>query len=670
MKKYTNRKELLSCSCIQRVNRREQKGRSMLEILGVLAIIGVLSSGGVLAYNFLMNKHKANGLMEKALDEAVLISEKIRKKNSLKISHKNRSVFSSAEKVGLSHFKISLVPVDTSVCKQLKSMLDRTSLVYDISEDCSYMLFANILGEDSVIMSDLCAGKNCGHGFCSAGACICQDDYYGENCENAPLACQNGGSWNTTTHQCDCPNGYSGNTCGIKDPCLDVNCGTHGTCSGGSCVCTDDYYGDRCQTAPLACQNGGTWNTTTHVCDCISGAYSGDTCENFDPCYDVDCGTHGTCSNGACVCDGGYYLDGTECTMCPAGTYAATGANVCTPCPDGMTSDAGATSANDCESEGVTCQNGGTWNASTGQCDCAYGYTGDDCSINGICVVGGPGTQAGICSDDPCDYDLLNEYCYKKDAECDAKYTCPASYNQCVSENVFYCEGEVGGSGVNSAYSSSNGCTCRYFCYTGDTPIMLADGTCKRADEITYDDELLVWDFDNGCFAKSKPLWLKIAQTAPQYNYLRFSDGSVLKTISQHRIFNREAGKFTYPMTDETPIGTHTLNAKGEWVTLEEKKVIQEEVTYYNIITDYHLNCFTGNILTSCRLNNLYPIKDMKFVKDERELVPYLEYAELPRKWYDGLRLAEQPREVNRGNDIVRENTLTEYVQRLIRMAQ
>jgi hypothetical protein len=124
-------------------------------------------------------------------------------------------------------------------------------------------------------------------------------------------------------------------------------------------------------------------------------------------------------------------------------------------------------------------------------------------------------------------------------------------------------------------------------------------------------------------------------------------------------------------MTDETPIGTHTLNAKGEWVTLVEKKVVEEEVTYYNIITDYHMNCFAGNVLTSCRFNNLYPIQDLKFVKDERELVPYLEYAELPRKWYDGLRLAEQPREVNRGNDDCHANSIVEHVQNVyIKLAQ
>ena len=36
-------------------------------------------------------------------------------------------------------------------------------------------------------------------------------------------------------------------------------------------------------------------------------------------------------------------------------------------------------------------------------------------------------------------------------------------------------------------------------------------------------------------------------KTALDYNKLVFSDGSVLKTVGQHRILNKEQGKFTYP---------------------------------------------------------------------------------------------------------------------------
>ena len=42
-----------------------QLGRSMVEMLGVLAIIGVLSVGGIAGYSKAMNKHKINNTLDK-----------------------------------------------------------------------------------------------------------------------------------------------------------------------------------------------------------------------------------------------------------------------------------------------------------------------------------------------------------------------------------------------------------------------------------------------------------------------------------------------------------------------------------------------------------------------------------------------------------------------------
>lgn len=208
-------------------------------------------------------------------------------------------------------------------------------------------------------------------------------------------------------------------------------------------------------------------------------------------------------------------------------------------------------------------------------------------------------------------------------------------------------------------------------CILAGTLVTLANGTKKKIEDLTYEDNLLVWDFDNACMASAKPLWLQKEQKAERYNLLKFSDGNILKTINQHRILNIEKGKFTYPMTDETPIGTTTLNDKGEKVKLVSKEIIEEKVTYYNLITKYHMNAFTGGILTSCRFSNLYPIKDMKYVKDNRKLVGLEEYSNIPKEYYEGLRLAEQPRVINRENDdISHAKTITEYVENLIESAK
>lgn len=187
----------------------------------------------------------------------------------------------------------------------------------------------------------------------------------------------------------------------------------------------------------------------------------------------------------------------------------------------------------------------------------------------------------------------------------------------------------------------------------------------KRIEDLTYDDDIVVWDFDNGCFTTAKALWLMKKHTTTSYNVLTFSDGTVLKTVGQHRIFNKELGKFTYPMTDETPIGTTTFNANGEEVTLVSKERKTEYVEYYNLITKYHMNAFANGILTSCRFSNLYKIENMKYVKDNRELVSKDEYADIPLEYYEGLRLAEQPRELNRDNDDKHASSISEHIKRI-----
>jgi len=49
-----------------------QKGRSMVEMLGVLAIIGVLSVGGIAGYTVAMNRYRANQILDMASKTAVI----------------------------------------------------------------------------------------------------------------------------------------------------------------------------------------------------------------------------------------------------------------------------------------------------------------------------------------------------------------------------------------------------------------------------------------------------------------------------------------------------------------------------------------------------------------------------------------------------------------------
>jgi hypothetical protein len=177
-------------------------------------------------------------------------------------------------------------------------------------------------------------------------------------------------------------------------------------------------------------------------------------------------------------------------------------------------------------------------------------------------------------------------------------------------------------------------------CIAKDTQITLASGARKMIQDINYKDELLVWDFDNARFSKAKPSWIKKPGIATEYYLCKFSDGSELKLIgpSAHRLFNYTDQRFDYSVDC---VGKEIFTENG-LVTLLSCELVKENVEFYNIITEYHMNLFANDILTSCRYNNIYPINDMKFVKDNRCIVERSEFECIPDKYYYGMRLGEQ----------------------------
>lgn len=161
------------------------------------------------------------------------------------------------------------------------------------------------------------------------------------------------------------------------------------------------------------------------------------------------------------------------------------------------------------------------------------------------------------------------------------------------------------------------------WCLIEGTQITLADGSTKAVENITYDDELLVWNFYAGRFDKAKPTWIKVAEVAPRYNLVKFSNGSEVGFVGAggekgyHRIFNKEAGAFTHTGCKDTPNGTTTFAQDGTFPTVVSQEVIEKSVKYYNVITDKHYNLFANGILTSCRLSNKYRIEDMRYVGEK-----------------------------------------------------
>ncbi len=186
-------------------------------------------------------------------------------------------------------------------------------------------------------------------------------------------------------------------------------------------------------------------------------------------------------------------------------------------------------------------------------------------------------------------------------------------------------------------------------CFVKNTEISLHNGTRKLVQDITYNDELLVWNFDEGEYDKAKPLWIKKVQISSNYYKCKLDNGTIVNLVGSngkcHRLFSIEDGIFV-SATDMVGKTTYTENGIAKVIACD---LIQEKCEYYNIITDYHMNLFANGVLTSCRYNNLYPIQDMKFIKDNRlNRAPkwklyenFRDHRSLDR-FIDGLRLYEQ----------------------------
>lgn len=137
-----------------------------------------------------------------------------------------------------------------------------------------------------------------------------------------------------------------------------------------------------------------------------------------------------------------------------------------------------------------------------------------------------------------------------------------------------------------------------YTCFAENTLISTKSGD-KFVQDISYDDDILVWNFDEGKLDYAKPIFIKQEQTSDSYWHVTNEDGKTVNLVGSngksHRLYNKRTHLFEYPQ--DIP------ECKCE--------EIHESVKYYNIVTAYHFNCYANGILTSKRYSNmLYPITE------------------------------------------------------------
>ena len=184
-----------------------------------------------------------------------------------------------------------------------------------------------------------------------------------------------------------------------------------------------------------------------------------------------------------------------------------------------------------------------------------------------------------------------------------------SSTNTFESHNYITLEGDTAATVAdfaNFTADSNANLVVRYYtiCFVENTLISTKSGD-KFVQDITYDDDILVWNFDEGKLDYAKPVFIKKEQTSDYYWHVTDEDGKTVNLVGSngksHRLYNKRTHLFEYPQD------IHECKCEE----------IHESVKYYNIITAYHFNCFANGILTSNRYSNmLYPITDeMKYDK-------------------------------------------------------
>ena len=269
---------------MQNLRKTNETGRSMVEMLGVLAIVGVLSVGGVYGYGVAMKKHKANELLHQASMLATTISAQIASgKTDLALENFGNSSNGSFSSVkgpdgstdyqsGDDKFTMQITGMDEAVCKQMQGMKGGTVRSVscgtpDANGKVTATLTYNKDLSSTPVASDFTTESECK----SAGKTWCSAKGGSGACSNSTDCCAGYDS-----QCCDSETGDISSTesCTTKD-------GKSTTCSKGKC----EFGSKDCMDKECCEAIEGSWKCAGY-CD-------------YSECSSSDCICIGKDENGA-----------------------------------------------------------------------------------------------------------------------------------------------------------------------------------------------------------------------------------------------------------------------------------------------------------------------------------------------------------------------------------
>ena len=147
-------------------------------------------------------------------------------------------------------------------------------------------------------------------------------------------------------------------------------------------------------------------------------------------------------------------------------------------------------------------------------------------------------------------------------------------------------------------------------CVTPDTLITLADGTQTAVENLTGEEMLLVWNMFTGEFDSAPILFVWIDEVEKEYDVIKllFSDGTELKVIYEHALFDFNLMEYVYIREDAAQYLGHWFNKAetdsggGEmtWkkVQLVDVSIEKETTTSWSPIVFGHLCLYVNGMLS------------------------------------------------------------------------
>ena len=204
------------------MKKTNESGRSMVEMLGVLAIIGVLSVGGIAGYTTAMNKHRANQILNGASVRAIVASTQIQRGSAAPTlgEFTDNEVGGARFGTGVQNaggtadwtttdkrFSLTLTGVSTEICTQMKAMIGENGIIKAIADDCTTITYNNDLSPNDPAPSgpkgDECTDSCSGGATCVNGYCQCTEGIWQPSDNSGNGECKTGLTGDCTTNA-DC----------------------------------------------------------------------------------------------------------------------------------------------------------------------------------------------------------------------------------------------------------------------------------------------------------------------------------------------------------------------------------------------------------------------------------------------------------------------------------